>query len=238
MDLTLPTLISSATQDPRFTALHSHIGVARTCAVISIGAYVAAGAEVAVLRDEVQPKTGPRDTTAALVPWSDLVEQQTGLKYEIARRCEKVAIDLSTRLSSKRDKDSLAAKALLRDTRRQFTADEYAVLAKAAGAVYDADTWTGILIETGILRAPVRNALGTSEAPTKIPVAEEARIFALGLIKSLRTVFAHGEKVRQRLAALPLQPTGDPDRPSLAELKAELEDRLAAVKEVIDRKLN
>ncbi|HRQ87820.1 MAG TPA: hypothetical protein PLA50_03420 [Bacteroidia bacterium] len=247
--LSIPAPAGLDKGDPRFAAARKHAHVARMSAALFIGANVALGAELRKLRatHSVQ-RGGDRKSKCYNVAlcsdaptWVDLVKTQSGCGWETARRCEKVADDILLRLEGKRDKASAAARRLVSDPSKIASADDYAVLASVAGALYDADTWTGILVEAGIVRPSIAQlAAGKPRSlPDKgkpIPLAEEARLVACSYLERLREPLAHHEKWRQRLAALPLDPTGDPKSPSLSDLRAEISDRLNELDEIILRK--
>lgn len=222
--------------DETFDTARNHAAIMRTGAILFKGAAVALGAELIRLREEFQPVRGHLAEGDSLT-WRERVEQQTGHSWETCRRAEKVAVDLLTRMNGKRDQSSRRVRDLLTRAGHAFTADDYGTLAGAVGEVYDADTWTGILQEIGIIRRPVK-ALTNSTGNKKISLIEEARLYALGFVRALQTPGNHRAQWLKRLGTLPLEPTGDSKNPSLTEIYAELEERTKEVKSVIDRKMN
>jgi hypothetical protein len=233
----------AAQGDPAFSTIRRHHALMGYGTRMLIGATVAAGAALNQLRDEIQPAKGRPTKNSNNVaiysqtPWRDLVKTHSGINYETCRRSEKVAADLILKLKSKRDAESKRAVELLQHPETIDTYEDYDLLSRVAGQTYDADTWTGILIEVGLLRAPVQNpGLPGGAAPKKLTLAQEATIAANGFLAYLRQQTVNAELWRKRLAALPLDPTGDPKTPSLTELRAELADRLTEVDSVIARK--
>lgn len=247
--LSIPTPPASTVEgDPAFADLRRHHAVFRAGVTLTLGAAVAMGAEIARLRAIVQPTKGrPSKNVNAVdifqeTPWKDLVKAHSAVNHETARRAEKVASDLRHNLEGKRDKLSIRARQLLDDPTQILTFDDYTTLSQVVGTIYDSDTWTGILIEAGVIRRPISQLGGGGKdpdpiaPPKKLPLLVEARAIALGLLGKLRECTTHREQWRKRLAALPLDPTGDPNEPSLADLKAEFSDRLLEIDEIILRK--
>lgn len=247
MQLTIPDSENNTIQgDPAFADLRRHYSAFKAGVAVMLGAGVAIGAEAARLRAEIKPTKGPtpkKGNTVALLPespWRDLVSTHAGVSYEHARRAEKVAIDLRASLQGKRDKDSIAARKLLDNPAAIQSFDDYATLSRVAGRTYDSDTWSGILVEIGVVRPHItqiaaKNGRG-EHGGEQLPLFEIAVATARGFLGNLREAVAHHEQWMQRLAALPLDPTGDDDTPSLAELRAEINDRLSEVDSIIIRK--
>lgn len=257
--LTLPTppATTDDTGDPRFSGARRHYAATQAGAAVFLGASVALGAEIAQLRAKIQPKRGG-DTThkgnppskgntvafAPTAPFRQLVADQSGVTYETARRTEKLAQDLLQKLASSRAKDATRARKLLTHPDQIQTYDDYALLAGVVGAHYDADTWTGLLIEAGIIRRPVAPATGPKtlpdgtdpDKPSPVAPADEARVVMRAYLDQLRAPTIHRKQWTDRLALLPLEPTGDPDTPSLTDLRAALLDQLTDVDQTIARK--
>lgn len=245
--LTLPTQAPSVVEgDPAFADLRRHYGAFRAGVTVVLGAGIAMGAEIARLRSIVQPKHGDskrlssKCNTVALgepIPWRDLVKSHAKVDHETARRAEKVASDLRMSLEGKRDKLSVRARHLLDHPGEIATFDDYETLSQVAGKTYDADTWHGILVEAGILRRPVTNPGGGNQEPVRrLSLPELAKISATAYLHNLREARAHREEWRKRLAALPLDPTGDKDEPSLSDLHAEVKDQLVEIEEIMHHK--
>lgn len=237
--------------DPAFSVARRHAAIAKASAHLVVGANVALGAELARLRKKIRPSAGqPKRISnhvansfglADATPWRDLVKAHAGVNHETCRRSEKIADDLLRNLQGKRDEDSKKARRLLLDPSLCRDLADYATLAKVAGAIYDADSWTAVLVEAGVLRPSIsqiaaQTGRGQRTDAEPVPLDVEARIHALGFLRALRSETAHRELWRQRLAVLPLDSTGDPDSPSLADLRSELNDRLTEVDQIIAHK--
>jgi hypothetical protein len=229
--------------DPAFADIRRHRAVMGCGTQLLIGASTLLGAAMNKLRDQIQPAKGrpvKNDNPVAIysnTPWKELVQVHAGVGHETCRRAEKVASDLVARLRGKRDAESKRALEIMADPTLATGYEDYALISRVAAQTYDADTWTGILIEVGLIRPPVSNpGLPGGAAPKKLTLAQEATIAANGFLAYLRNQTVNAELWRKRLAALPLDPTGDPKTPSLAELRAEIADRLTEVDSVIARK--
>lgn len=242
--LTIPSQsISEIQGDPAFADLRRHHQAFRSGIAVTFGAAVAMGAEIARLRATVNPSHGGKRSKSNNValetatPWREIVKAQAKVDHETARRTEKVATDLRQQLEGKRDKLSTRVRFLLDHPEQIQTFEDYETLSRATTATYDADTWHGILIEAGVLRRPVESKPALPEkSAKKIPLLEEARLAALAWLRSLHEPRVHRELWRKRLAALPADPTGDPDHPSLSEIRAELSDQLVEIDEILLRK--
>jgi hypothetical protein len=246
--LTIPAPPESIIEgDPNFAELRRHHSAFRAGVSITLGAAVAMGAEIARLRAVVQPAEGRPKKTGNIVasfqetPWRDLVKTHAAVDHETARRAEKVAADLRQHLEGKRDQLSRRARALIDDPTQIASFDDYFCLSQVVGTIYDADTWHGILVEAGVIRRPIGPRSGGSDPdpidpPKRLSLAVEARAVALGLLAKFRELTTHREQWRKRLAALPVESTGDPNEPSLSDLRDAISDRLLEIDEIILRK--
>lgn len=236
--------------DPAFAGLRRHHAASGAGLRVFVGAMLAVGAEIGRLRAIKKPAHGgarnfKRNHVAleTAPPFRDVVQAQTGINHETCRRAEKLAADLAARLAGRRDADSRLARRLLADPDAAASYEHYATLARVAGACYDADTWSGILVEAGIVRPPIsqvaeRSGRGAPPGPGgQFSLHDQAAIAARGLLDRLREAAEHREQWLQRLAVLPLERTGDDTGPpSLAELRAEFHERLAEIDQIIARK--
>lgn len=244
-------------------AIHTHCQTLESGVRLTVSGMVALGATLAHTKNVLGyshggVREGASSSDSNLPPkresWPKLVARLTGKSYDWCNTLLKAAKSITDKLAKSELPTERQAAAVLSAPPAHWTADDYDGLSAVLANRFDADTFTGLLGELGLLggdedgggnenpgsRLDGHRGSGGSGKPDKKPGrAEVAQVFFRSVFQTLvDSRNANPERFRERLHALPMRSPDPLKKLGLLDLKAEYQAHLAEIEAVIEAARN
>lgn len=248
-------------------AIQSHCQTLESGVRLSLASMIALGASLAHAKNVLGYSVGRpsekcssdlniSENTPKREPWPKLAARLTGKSYFWCQTLQKAAARIITQLEKSDAPTDQQAAAVLSAPPAEWTAEDYDGLSAVLANRFDADTFTGLLGELGLLGGgheenpghrlddhrggSGQGSGGEPPTPPKKPGrAEEAQLFFSPVWRTLLDArSANLDNYRQRLHALPLRSADPLKKLGLLDLKAEHEAHLAEINAALEARQN
>jgi len=145
--------------------------------------------------------------------WKDLLTQETGFSYERCRDFMKTAGAIRELLLASRKKGDATLRQIVQQPPATWTALDYCTFADAIGEHFDAETFSELMADLGLVKPPKQIEPPADDDDTKDPYCDlrAAQDCVVTPIASLHRTMVSPEAFTRHLYALPLADQ-EPDR--------------------------